>query len=219
MTADQINQFIQTPERLNQETLPLLKELTERYPAFETGWILYLKNLKNLNHSAYEQELVNGAIRIQNRRKLYLFLNEKQKETAASQSDEKETEPESEFENLFFPTEYKLESSGETEENMGEVARSIQKNADKKVRLIDKFLEAQPKMPPMKEVADSLSENNNANESDQDELITETLANIYAHQGYYKKAIQIFEKLSLKNPEKSTYFADQIEKIKNLMNN
>lgn len=219
MTADQINQFIQTPERLNQETLPLLKELTERYPAFETGWILYLKNLKNLNHSAYEQELVNGAIRIQNRRKLYLFLNEKQKETATSQSDEKETEPESEFENLFFPTEYKLESSGETEENMGEIARSIQKNADKKVRLIDKFLEAQPKMPPIKDESNSLSGDMNPNESDQDELITETLANIYAHQGYYKKAIQIFEKLSLKNPEKSSYFADQIEKIKNLMNN
>ncbi|MFY9152456.1 MAG: hypothetical protein WAO52_10595 [Prolixibacteraceae bacterium] len=219
MTADQICQFIQTPEQLNQETLPLLKELTERYPAFETGWILYLKNLKNLNHPAFEQELVNGAIRIQNRRKLYLFLNEKQKEPATDQLKDKDNEPDNEFENLFFPTEYKLESSGETEENMGDVARSIQKNADKKVRLIDKFLEAQPKMPPIKEVSDSMAGDNKPNEGDQDELITETLANIYAHQGYYKKAIQIFEKLSLKNPEKSTYFADQIEKIKNLMNN
>jgi tetratricopeptide (TPR) repeat protein len=49
---------------------------------------------------------------------------------------------------------------------------------------------------------------------DSDDLMTETLAGIYIKQGHYDKAINIFEKLSLKYPEKSVYFAQQIEKVK-----
>ena len=72
MTADQIIQLMQSPGNLNRETLPLLKEIVERYPAFETGWYLYLKNLKNLNDSLFEQQLMLGAFILRsliNRRK------------------------------------------------------------------------------------------------------------------------------------------------------
>ena len=50
-----------------------------------------------------------------------------------------------------------------------------------------------------------------------DHLITDTLANIYLKQGNYAKAIFAYEKLSLKYPEKSTYFAGQISEIKRLI--
>ena len=222
MTADQIYQFMQHPDRMNQETLPLLKELTEQYPAFESGWILYLKNLKILKDSSFEQELINGAIRIHDRRNLYLFLNQKAGEPIPEQSelDQSVSSEDSDVLNLIFPTEYKLETSDKTDETMGETARSIQNKPDKKQTLIEKFLEAQPKMPQVKvQESESPMNSQKQKELENDDFVTETLATIYAQQGYYKKAIQIFEKLSLKYPEKSTYFAAQIEKIKTLMNN
>ncbi len=43
---------------------------------------------------------------------------------------------------------------------------------------------------------------------------TETLARIYAEQGYCEHAIRIYEKLILAYPEKNAYFAALIEKLK-----
>ncbi len=50
---------------------------------------------------------------------------------------------------------------------------------------------------------------------DDDELVSEALAEIYYDQGIYDKAIAIYRKLSLLNPEKSVYFAELIGKMKN----
>ncbi len=47
-----------------------------------------------------------------------------------------------------------------------------------------------------------------------DELITETLAHIFYLQGNYSKALNAYKKLSLKYPEKKSYFATQIKIIK-----
>ena len=47
------------------------------------------------------------------------------------------------------------------------------------------------------------------------DFCTETLAQIYADQGYPDQAKQIYSRLSLRFPEKSAYFAALIEKLKN----
>ena len=46
-----------------------------------------------------------------------------------------------------------------------------------------------------------------------EEIISETLAKLLAHQGHTKKAIDMYEKLSLLNPKKSSYFAKIIQRL------
>jgi tetratricopeptide (TPR) repeat protein len=48
------------------------------------------------------------------------------------------------------------------------------------------------------------------------DIVTEAMAEVWVKQGNYRKAISIYEKLSLQNPVKSPYFADRIQQLKAL---
>jgi len=86
-------------------------------------------------------------------------------------------------------------------------------NRDKNFALIDAFISNKPKLKPLDKHAKLI---NIAEESafESEDLMTETLARIYVEQKNYDKAIQSYRILSLKYPEKSSLFADQIQAIK-----
>ncbi len=80
--------------------------------------------------------------------------------------------------------------------------------------LIDKFILENPSISrPKAEFYNPISVAQNSI-TDQENIVSETLAQIYEKQNYFDKAISIYEKLGLKYPEKSRYFAAQIERIK-----
>jgi hypothetical protein len=81
--------------------------------------------------------------------------------------------------------------------------------------LIDKFISANPRIEPVKDPAKVSSEDISKPFAERKAgFVTETLARIYINQGYYSKAVDIYKELSLKFPEKNSYFASQIELIK-----
>ncbi len=91
-------------------------------------------------------------------------------------------------------------------------------SSSKKVDLIDSFLNQDsfrivPK--PIEEVA-KIEDKVKQSVSENDDLLTETLASIYIKQKQFQKAINIFEKLRLKYPEKNTYFATRISDLEKL---
>ncbi len=81
--------------------------------------------------------------------------------------------------------------------------------------LIEKFIIANPRIEPAREKSNKPVEDiSRPFVEEAGGFVTETLARIYIKQGYFSKAIDIYEKLSLKFPEKSSYFATQIEKVR-----
>jgi hypothetical protein len=106
----------------------------------------------------------------------------------------------------------------ELTEDKDKLELSLPDPKQKEEEIIERFIQAEPQIKPP--AGDKLDNENKARNSaeDSDELVTETLARIYTDQMLYHKAIATYKKLMLRYPEKSSYFAGQIENLENKIN-
>ncbi len=199
MNTEQLLELLRNPKLLNAETAMEIRVITEEFPWFQFGWMLFAKNLKQIESPAFESILKKTAVLVPNRKLLFDFLNEQTNFTSTILGSE----------NTFSLTDN--EQPGEKSGESGS--------------LIDKFLMAETSTLARKPLMDTqtMSETTRDVEekstSESDEMITETLANIYFQQKKYEKALHAYQKLSLKYPEKSIYFASRIKEIENLTHN
>ena len=230
--------LLEHPELIDNEDVVELETLVRKYPYFTVGQVLLAVGMKRYGHERSTRQLAIAAAMTPDRnalRKLFTQL-----------PDEYVAEPEIIPEKTLLIPEINL--SGTTEDLNREVAlleekkktldelmsiienkilelekekKQTKKDEKKlsKAEIIDKFIAENPSISrPKQEFFNPISA---AQESviDQENIVSETLAMIYEKQGYFEKAISIYEKLKLKYPEKSIIFAGQINVLKNKLNN
>ena len=204
--------ILQQPEKLSKKELLFLQEISDEFPYFQASRAIYLKSLAENEDIKFKKHLKSTAIYSRDRKILFDFIKNIQ-----NQNDK-----------VFFNkneitsalVENKISDSIEISEqnsfvdwlklsNLKPIDRS------KETQAVDKFISKKPKIRI--EANETQSDNDkNDDLANQSGFMTETLAKLYLNQKNYEKAIQSYKILILKFPEKNSYFADQIKKIKKL---
>ena len=124
--------------------------------------------------------------------------------------------PEDKLLSSLEKSETEMEEPGTPGENIPAIDRVDETKEKSNNQLISTFIKDDPGPIRADKETDLKGDVSLASIREHDGFITDTLAQIYVKQGLFAKAIYAYEKLSLKYPEKSAYFAAQIEKIRNI---
>ncbi|MDP6909256.1 MAG: hypothetical protein QF371_07115 [Flavobacteriales bacterium] len=134
--------------------------------------------------------------------------------------EEKDAATKSEPEELSFSEWLAYMRDGKAEQNQHQPKVPKTKQVGKsKVELIDQFLSDEPRKE-IKKRAEFFNPQKAASKSMEEDftVVSETLAKIYEKQQKYELAIQAYQALSLKYPEKSTYFAARLKELDGKLN-
>ena len=203
--------ILQNPENLTAEELSFLDEINREFPYFQISKAIYLKTLKENDDIKFKKFLRSTAAYSRDRKILFDFINKSQNQNEKVYFNKNEI--------TTVQSEYKIIEEEIVEENsfVEWLKLSNLKPIDRsnETETIDKFISEKPKLKV--EVNENDLNNDKAdNLSSLTGYMTETLAKLYLNQKNYEKAIQSYKILILKFPEKNSYFADQIKKIKSL---
>ncbi|CAM1342312.1 hypothetical protein [Tenacibaculum aestuarii] len=248
MNKDKYIQFLEKPELISTESSSEITALIQEYPYFQSARALRLKALKNQESYKYNNELKITAAYTTDRTVLFDFITSEafketpKKEEKVSLKDKilpkkKITEVETIEEDLAIGKPLSFTQSETFSFNQWlqlsskkTIVRDVTPQKEEKKQeeettptkseheaIIDRFIETAPKIsrPNKTSTTDvKIADNQQSNQ-----LATETLAKVYLEQKKYDSAIQAYKILSLKYPEKSGFFADQIKRIQILQNN
>ena len=217
------------PKNINQKKE--LESIIFEYPYFQLAHAIYLKSLKIQDQFNFDLILKKTAILSSRRKMIFNWINDNENNLFKIQKRTKKIKTKDSPPQVSqLEATSNLNKSKEEEQRMLFVdwvmsyTNSKKENENRplesKIEIIDSFLEKNPKIPKSKEKANAddflnLASDNKFNKS---ELMTETLAKIYVKQQKFKEALYAYRILSLKYPEKSSLFANQIKKLQKKQN-
>ena len=96
----------------------------------------------------------------------------------------------------------------------GETSQNQEKGERGAAAIIDAFLQKEnPRIGTPRDVGESVEKWASQGLLEDESIVTETMAKLYAQQGQMRKARKAFKLLALKYPDKSVYFAAQLKKL------
>ena len=227
MNATQFLELIQKSDRLEKADYLLLKKVQKNFPFFYLSHALSTRfELKNQDNSpSLPLAAVTSADRVWLKNWLVQPAGEakKQQEKTENVQLAKETKVSDSNEQTADSSENsKPKKRKAPKDDLIESIRRKEKkeilDAEKRAQidLIKAFSKKDIKLATIKEIEDNQNNENlaTASTSLNEGLISETFATILLQQSKKAMAIEIYEKLALKFPEKRAYFADLIEKSK-----
>ena len=226
MQKDEFIQLLQNPSGWAEADYRIFSDIIERYPLFTIARIMQLIAAKKESTAVFRDLLKKHAAYLNNHKHIsglihgYLTIGSNiSGESSAIISETVSTHKQAD--NL--PDN---EESGYYNDSSDDLLSFNYKNKDgpqeassrkKKEELIERFITSDPRAIRADKPT-ALSGDVSMNSAlEDDDLITDTLASIYVKQGLYNKAMYAYEKLILKYPLKSVYFASQIEEIKKII--